>query len=163
MQRFPALLLALALLLTAACIEPENPPLNGTTGSVPGTAPVTTGSPGDNPAQTPKPAPAEVAYLSGIECAVGDRTEYAYHCNGNVRVPGGASREVRVLARYPDNNTYRSGTLTMGGAEPVQKPFIVFPDPRYQNQNPAWFVMVDNATYPVIMSGNGGTAWAGLP
>ena len=41
MQCFPALLLALALLLTAACIEPENPPLNGTTGSVPGTAPVT--------------------------------------------------------------------------------------------------------------------------
>jgi hypothetical protein len=124
---------------------------------------VTTGGPGDNPAQTPRPAPSAVAYLSGIQCAIGDRTEYVYHCNGNVRIRSGGRAEVRVLARYADNTTFRSPVLTLGGTEPIQKSFMVFPDLRYQNQNAAYFVVLNATEYPVIMSGNGGTAWADLP
>ena len=132
MQRFLPLLLALALLLTPACIEPETPPLNGTGGPVPGAGTVTTGVPGDTPGLTSRPAPEEVAYLSGIECAIGDRKEDVYHCNGNVRIRGGAIADVRVIARYPDNNTFRSPVLTLGGAEPIQKAFMVFPLPTFE-------------------------------
>jgi len=113
------------------------------------------------PGQTP--APAEMAYLSGIECAVGDRSEDAYHCNGNVRIPRGSYEEVQVIARYTDNNTFKSGIVSLGGSGPVSQPFFLFPDLKYKGQTPAYFVRLDMTIYPVVWSGTTGTAWSNLP
>jgi hypothetical protein len=100
-----------------------------------------------------------MAYLSGIQCATGDKSEDTYHCNGNIRIRGGAHDEVQVIARYPDNNVFRSNIVSLGGGEPVSKPFILFPDIKYQGQNPSYFVKMDRIVYPV----NGGVAWSNLP
>ncbi len=156
------LLFVTALLIAAACIEPETSPANGTVTTGPAT--VTSGIPGNGrPGETPTPAPYEVAWLSGITCAIGDRKEDVYHCNGNVRIRGGGYAEVRVIARYPDNNTFRSPVLALGGREPIQKPFAVFPDLSYRDRQPEYVVELNGTGYPVIMTGTGGTAWANLP
>lgn len=159
MRQYPALMLVLAVLITAGCVEPDMPDMNATTAQTTVASTVPTRDPG----QTPAPVPQEVAYVSDILCAVGDRSEAAYHCNGNVRIRGRAYENVQVIVQYPDNNTFRSASVTMGGTEPVMKPFAVFPDIKYKGQNPDYFVRLDNILYPVVMSGTGGTAWSGLP
>lgn len=157
MRRTFSLLLVLAVLITSGCVEPD--PGNATVTAT--TAVVTSSVPTATPGQTP--APAEMAYLSGIECAVGDRSEDAYHCNGNIRISRGFYEEVQVIARYADNNTFRSGIVSLGGSGPVSQPFFLFPDPKYQGQTPAYFVRLDKTVYPVVWSGNGGAAWSNLP
>jgi hypothetical protein len=137
----------------------EEIPANATVTTT--TTPVTSQVPTTTPGQTP--APAEMAYLSGIACAVGDRSEDAYHCNGNVRISRGFYDEVQVIARYADNNTFKSGIVSLGGNGPVSQPFFLFPDPKYQGQTPAYFVRLDSTVNPVVWSGNGGTAWSNLP
>lgn len=159
-RSLPLFLVVLAILITAGCIEPETPPVNDT--NTTGPPPVTSRNPADDPGRTP--APEAVAYLSGIACSVGDRSEAAYHCNGNIRIRGGAAAEARVIARYPDNNTFRSTTVDLGGTEPIQKSFVIFPDIRYQGQTPAYAVRLNGTEYPVVMSGSGGgTAWTSVP
>lgn len=159
MSRYPALLLVLAVLITAGCIEPDIPDMNATTVQTPAASAV----PSQDPGHTPAPAPERMAYVSDIQCAVGDRSEDTYHCNGNVGIRGGIYEEVQVIVRYPDNNTFKSGSVTLGGTEPIMKPFAVFPDLKYKGQNPDYFVRLDTALYPVIMSGTSGTAWSNLP
>ena len=157
MRRYFSLLLVLAVLITSGCVEPDsdNATLTATT------AAVTTPVPAATPGQTPPPA--EMAYLSGIECAIGDKSEDAYHCNGNVRISRGFYEEVQVLARYADNNTFRSGIVSLGGSGPVSQPFFIFPDPKYQGRTPDYFVRLDRTVYRVVWSGSGGTAWSNLP
>lgn len=159
MRQYLALLVVVTVLITAGCIEPDTPALNATTAQTL----VTSAVPTYNSGQTPAPAPEQVAYVSDIQCAVGDRTENTYHCNGNVGIRGGIYKEVQVIARYPDNNTFTSGSVALGGTEPLSKPFFVFPDLKYKGQNPDYFVRLDNTLYPVIMSGTSGTAWSNLP
>jgi hypothetical protein len=158
MRQYFSLLLVLAVLITAGCVEEYTPPKT-TTAQTPVTSPVLSGTPGP----TPGPAPAEMAYLANIQCAIGDRSEAAYHCNGNVRIRSGIYDEVQVIARYPDNNTFKSGSVAMGGNEPITKPFVIFPDLKYQGQNPDYFVKLDNTLYPVVWNGNSGAAWSNLP
>lgn len=157
MKRYFSLFLVLAVLVTAGCVEEYTPEAtNDTAAPTPGTTTVAT----DIPVQTPAPVPAEMAYLTNIQCAVGDRSEAAYHCNGNVRIRSGAYDEVLVIARYPDNNTFKSGVLALGGGNPVSGPFVTFPDLKYQGQNPDYFVKLDRTLYPVIWSSNVGVAWS---
>jgi len=156
MRPYFILLLVLAVLLTAGCVEEYTPDTNVTTAQTV----VTTTVPANTPVQTPGPAPAEMAYLSNIQCAVGDRSEAAYHCNGNIRIRSGPSNEVQVIARYADNNTFHSGTFDLGGNNPTSYPFAIFPDLKYQGQNPDYFVKVDKTWYPVFWSGNYGVAWS---
>jgi len=158
-RQYPALLLVLVVLITAGCIEPDTDGMNATMEQTL----VTTTVPPQTPGKTPAPVPEQVAYVSDIQCAVGDRTETTYHCNGYVGIRGGVYEEVQVIARYPDNNTFTSGRVSLGGAEPLSKPFFVFPDLRYQGKNPDYFVRLDTALYPVSMSGTSGTAWSNLP
>jgi len=127
-------------------IHPKPETANDTAVPSPGT---TTVAP-DIPLQTPAPVPVEMAYLASIQCGVGDRSEATYHCNGNVRIRSGVYDEVMVIARYPDNNTFKSGVLALGGGNPVSGPFVTFPDLKYQGQNPNYFVKLDKTLYPVI-------------
>jgi len=157
MKRYISLLLVLAVLVTAGCVEEYTPETaNDTAVPSPGT---TTVAP-DIPLQTPAPVPVEMAYLASIQCGVGDRSEATYHCNGNVRIRSGVYDEVMVIARYPDNNTFKSGVLALGGGNPVSGPFVTFPDLKYQGQNPNYFVKLDKTLYPVIWNGNIGVAWS---
>lgn len=157
MRRYFALLFVLAVLATAGCVEEYTP--ETTVSPVQTTA--ATAAPAETP--VPTPPPAEMAYLVNIRCAVGDRSEDAYHCNGDIRIRGGVYENVQVIARYPDNNTFRSNTVSLGGSDPVSRAFILFPDPRYQGQTPAYFVRMDGALYPVVWSGSTGIAWSNLP
>jgi hypothetical protein len=156
MRQYFILLLVLSVLVTAGCVEEYTPGTNVTTAPP---APVPSTVVTHTPAGTPTPVPEEMAYLSNIQCAVIDESVKTYHCNGNVRVRSGESREVQVIARYPDNNTFYSGTEDLGGENPVSKPFAIFPDPRYNGQSPSYFVKIDHALYPVT----GGTAWSNTP
>jgi len=158
MMRYFSVLLVLAVLVTAGCVEEYTP---GTTNVTMAPSPgLTTTVAAALPVQTPAPVPVEMAYLASIQCGVGDRSEAAYHCNGNVRIRSGTYDEVLVIARYPDNNTFKSGVLSLGGGNPVSGPFVTFPDLKYQGQNPGYFVKLDKTLYPVIWNGNIGVAWS---
>jgi hypothetical protein len=159
MRQYFSLLLVLAFLITAGCVEESSPTTTVTTVQ---TLVITT-VPANTPVQTPAPVPEQMAYLANIKCAVGDRSEAAYHCNGDVRVRGGASHEVQVIARYPDNNTFKSNIVDIGGENAISKPFVIFPDLKYQGQNPGYFVRMDGTLYPVIWSGSMGVAWSNTP
>lgn len=156
MRHIFSLLLVLSVLVTAGCIQEyaDNSTMT--------TATTLTPSPVMTTVSTPAPQRAEMAYLAGIQCTLDPTTERAYHCNGNVRIRSGASREVQVIARYPDNNTFYGGSAAMGGSNPIAKPFVVFPDLKYQGQDPDWFVKLDNTTYKVTWSGDTGVAWSDL-
>jgi hypothetical protein len=159
MRQYLSLLLVLAVLLTAGCVEEYQA---NSTVTTPQTQ-ATTVSPANTPAPVQTPPPAEMAYISDIRCAVGDRSEAAYHCNGNVRIRSGVYNAVQVIAKYPDNNTYTSGIASMGGMDPVSVPFFLFPDIRYRDQTPSYFVKLDTKMYPVIWRGDTGVAWSNLP
>lgn len=159
MRQVFTLLCVLVLLAAAGCVEEYDPDAAVTPAQTQVTATVTAATPA--PVQTPPPA--EMAYISGIRCAVGDRSEAAYHCDGDVRVRGGAYEEVQVIARYKDNNIFRSGTLALGGSNPVSRPFSTFPDLKYKGQTPDYFVRLDRTVYPVTWRGDTGIAWSNLP
>jgi len=156
MRRYFSLLLVLAVLVTAGCVEEYTPETNVT----PAQTTVTTTVPVNTPEPTPRPVPAEMGYLSNIKCGVGDKTEDTYHCNGDVRIRGGTSAEVQVIARYKDGNTFYSGIFDLGGSNPTSYPFAIFPDLKYKSQNPDYFVKIDKTEYPVFWSGNYGVAWS---
>ena len=165
MRKYLAFILVLAVLLTAGCVEepaPANATTNHTTAATPAPGsggPAATGTP--TPVPTPPPAP--MAYISGITCGVGDRSEAAYHCNGDIRIGSGEYDQVQVIAEYADNNTFRSGTVPLGGNDAVSKPFVIFPDIKYQGQTPSYFVRMDDHVYPVAWNGNLGVAWSNTP
>jgi len=159
MRRSLSLVLLMAFLLAAACVEEYNPAAD-TPAHPP--APVTTPS-ANPPAPAPTPLPQPVAFIAGIQCAVGDRSVDAYHCNGDVRIPGGEYDTVQIIAVYADNNTFRSNTVSLGGNDAVAKPFVFFPDIKYQGMNPAYFVRLDDRVYPVAWNGGAGTAMSNTP
>jgi hypothetical protein len=159
MRPYFSFLLVLALVTSAGCVQEYSP---GSTTAATRQTPVRTTVPEDTPGETPAPAPEEMAYLANIQCAVGDRSDAAYHCNMNVRVRSGPCA-VQVIARYPDNNTFRSGIEDLGGSNPIVKPFVIFPDIKYKGRNPDYFVKMDNTLYPVTWSGGTGTAWSNTP
>jgi hypothetical protein len=156
MRQYFFLLLVLAVLVTAGCVEEYPPETNVTTAQTP----VITTVPVNTPAPTPRPVPAEMGYLSNIKCGIGDKTKDTYHCNGDVRIRSGASHEVQVVARYADNNSFYSGIFDLGGSNPTSYPFAIFPDLKYKGQNPDYFVKLDKILYPVFWSGNYGVAWS---
>ena len=158
MRRYFSLLLVLAVLITAGCVE-EYTPETTTVTTAPAVVTSTLLATPTGPTPVPTPPPAEMAYLVNIKCAVGDRSEAAYHCGGDIQIRRGVYEEVRVIARYPDNNTFTSGVFGMGGGNQVSRPFLIFPDLKYQNQNPEYFVKMDKTIYPVIS----GVAWSNLP
>lgn len=153
MRQVLSLLLVLAL-LAAGCVEEYTPAASGT----PAQTPVVAVSAEKTPVPTPAPEPVAVAYISGITCGVGDRSDAAYHCNGDIRIGRGAYENVQVIAMYPDKNVFRSGTVSLGGDEAVSKPFVIFPDIKYKGQTPAYFVKVDGVFCMVTWSGSTGVA-----
>lgn len=162
MRLYISLLLVLAFLITAGCVE-EYTPEKTTVTTAPALVTFSISATPSGPVPTPTPPPAEMAYLVNINCAVGDRSEAAYHCGGDVQIRRGVYDEVQVIARYPDNNTFTSGTFGMGGSNQVSRPFLLFPDLKYKGKNPDYFVKMDKTVYPVIGSGNSGVAWSNLP
>jgi hypothetical protein len=158
MRQYFTLLLVLAVLITAGCVEEYTPPPAAATTPAPVTSPAVT----NTPVQTPTPPPAEMAYVTKLTCAVIDESVATYHCKGNILIRSGGAHDLQVIARYPDNNTFKSGMVTLGGSNPVSMPFILFADVKYKDKTPNYFVKIDNTLYPVIWSGNGGTAWSNL-
>ena len=160
MKPYHALVLVAAVLLIAGCVEeyvPENVTATQTQVTPEGT--VTPAG----PTAVPTLPPEEMAYISGIQCAMGDKWGSVYHCGGNVRIRSGSYDEVQVITMYPDNNTFSSGSVSLGGTEAVSKPFTTFPDPKYQGQVPRYFVKMDKKICPVTMSGDVGVAFSNMP
>ena len=126
-------------------------------------APVTT-TPAPPPVTTlVAQEPVEMAYLEKTDCSVTDDKVTTCRCRGNIRIRSGIYDEVQVIAKYPDNNTFASGIVSMGGSNVTLKSFILFPDLKYQDEEPAFFVRLDKAWYPVIMNGTAGTAYLNPP
>lgn len=117
----------------------------------------------DTPAPAPAPAPVEMAYLEKVDCSVSDDVVTIYRCKGNVRVPNGIAAEVQVIAQYPDTMSYASIPVAMGGSNFTLRSFVLFPDLKERNQQPAFFVQLDTARYPVVMDGRSGIAYRNLP
>jgi hypothetical protein len=161
MRQYFFLLLVLSVLITAGCVEEYTPETTVTTAPALVTTPVLASTP--TPTSIPTPAPEQMAYLANIKCGTGDKWGKDYHCNGDVRIRSGPSCEVLVIARYPDNNTFKSNVVEIGGENALSKPFAIFPDLIYQGQNPDYFVKVDKTLYPVIWGGNMGVAWSNTP
>jgi hypothetical protein len=158
MRQYFTLLPVLAFLISAGCVEEYTPETTNVT-TAPAVVTATVSATPTGPTPVPTPPPAEMAYLVNIKCAVGDRSEAAYHCGGDVQIRRGVYEEVRVIARYPDNNTFASGIFGMGGSNQVSRPFLLFPDLKYQSQTPDYFIRMDKTVYPVI----NGVAWSNLP
>ena len=126
-------------------------------------APVTT-TPAAPPVTTQvTKEPVEMAYLENVDCSVIDERVATYRCRGNIRIRSGTYDEVQVIAQYADNNTFESGVVSMGGSNITLKSFMLFPDLKYQGEEPAFFVRLDKVRYPVIMYGTEGTAYLNPP
>jgi hypothetical protein len=159
MRQLLSLLVVLALLMTAACVEEYTPETNATAVQTP----VATTAAAHTPAATPAPLPVAVAYISGITCGQGDKLNPVYHCGGDVRVQSGASYEnVQVITMFADKNTFRSNIVSLGGSGAIAKPFIYFPDLKYKGQNPGYFVRLDDLYCPVTWNGNIGVAMTNM-
>ena len=155
MRLFFSCVMVLAVLVTAGCV------FGDTTPAPPAPAVVTTGVPTTTP--TPTPAPVEMAYLEKMDCSVVEEKVTTYRCIGKVRIPSGGPRDVTVMVKYPDNNSFDSGTITMGGSDPVLKSFYLFPDLRYKNEIARYFVKSDKTLYPVVMQNGTAIAYENPP
>jgi hypothetical protein len=155
MRWFFSLGILLAVVLTAGCISGDNTPAPPATTVA--TTKVTVATP------TPEPVPVEMAYLEKMDCSVVEEKVTTYRCIGKVRIKGGGPRDVTVMVKYPDNNSFDSGTLSMGGSDPVMKPFYLFPDLRYRNENASYFVKIDKTLYPVVMQNGTAIAYENPP
>ena len=159
MRHFFYLLLVLAVLITAGCTSDELDTLTNTPTPTPAPSP----TPGGTPAPTRTPEPTEMAYLENVDCAVIEEKVSTYRCLGKVRIKSGIYSEVRVIAKYPDKNTFESGSVAMGGSNPVLKSFSLFPDLKYKDMDPIYSVKLDKNPYPVIMNGRNGIAYLNPP
>jgi hypothetical protein len=70
---------------------------------------------------------------------------------------------IQVIAMYADNNTFRSGSVSLGGNDVVSKPFVIFPNVKYKGQTPEYFVRLDGVVCPVVWSGTTGAAMTNMP
>jgi hypothetical protein len=156
MRQYLSFLLVLAVLITAGCVEePAKENVSPTQTLAAPTAVLT-----NTPVPTPAPVPIQMAYLANIKCGTGDKWGKDYHCNGDVRIRSGPASEVMVIARYADNNTFKSNIVEIGGDNAVSKPFVIFPDLKYQGKTPDYFIRVDKTLYPVIWADTMGVAWS---
>ena len=151
------LVLLLAVLITAGCMSDNTSAAAVTAAPAPAASQVPTSL------ATPIPVTKEMAYLENVKCAIDQTTETAYHCNGKIRIKSGVYEQVQVIAKYPDKNTFESGIVAMGGSNPVLKSFSLFPDLKYQDEDPVFFVQLDNTRYPVIMDNSSGIAYLNPP
>jgi hypothetical protein len=104
-----------------------------------------------------------MAYIEGMDCAVIEEKVTTYRCLGKIRIKTGAYDEVQVTARYPDNNTFNSDIVALGGNNTLVQPFYLFPDLKYQSQEPVYTVRLDTGHYPVVMNGTSGIAYVNPP
>jgi hypothetical protein len=155
MRQFFSFVMLLAILVTAGCI------FGDTTTAPPAPVVGTTKVPRITP--TPTPEPVEMAYLEKMDCSVVEEKVTTYRCIGKVRIPSGGPREVMVMVKYPDNNSFDSGTIAMGGSDPVLKSFYLFPDLRYKNEIATYFVKIDKTLYPVVMQNGTAIAYENPP
>jgi len=166
MRRYSALVLVMAVLLTAGCVE-EPAPANATAGL---TTPATSVPPGGGasvtgtPTPVPTPPPEAMAFISGITCGMGDKLNQIYHCSGDIRIRSiGSYDAVQVITVFSDKNTFRSNIVSLGGTEAISKQFVYFPDAKYQGETPTYFVRLDDKVYPVVWNGGMGTALSNTP
>ena len=155
MRQFFCFLILLAAVVTAGCIFGDDKPTPP--------APTVVTSPIPTVMPTPTPAPVEMAYLEKMDCSVVEEKVTTYRCIGKVRLPAGGPREVTVMVKYPDTNSFDSGVITMGGSDPVLRPFILFPDLRYKDQEPRFFVRIGRTEYPVVMQNGTAIAYENPP
>jgi hypothetical protein len=157
MRQFFYLLCLLAVLVTAGCTNDDASAAPVTAAPAPATSQVPTSL------ATPVPVTKEMAYLENVKCTIDQTTGTSYHCNGKIRIKSGVYEQVQVIARYPDKNTFESGIVAMGGSNPVLKSFSLFPDLKYQDEDPVYFVKLDKTQYPVIMDNTSGIAYLNPP
>jgi len=116
----------------------------------------------DAPAPTPEvtamqaeitPVPTwEVARIESEGFRYDPTSQTIYQLNGLVRITSGIFDSVRVIVRYPDKDEYVLDVGGMGGANYTKKDFKIILNPRVENQEPAYFIRLDNNEYPAFVS-----------
>jgi len=99
--------------------------------------------------------------LSGTQLAsyTGDfgfdpTTGIVYSFKGDVSINSGTYNSVQVIIRYPNSQTYNYDAGPMGGSNPTIKPFFIFPDTRYKNDEPTFYIQLDKNKYTMTQGQN---------
>ena len=80
-----------------------------------------------------------------------------FQFGGKITINGGVYHAVGLIMRYPDGTEYSFDAGSMGGASPVVRNFVIYPDSRYQNQVPAYFITLDGKNYATVYRYTDGT------
>jgi len=105
-------------------------------------------------------APAtELARIREESLGVGSGSGDVYQFLGSISISGGEYRSVDAILQYPDGTNYTFHAGSMGGANPVVKDIILYPDSRYQGQTPEYFISLDGKEYATVYQYTGGTIY----
>jgi hypothetical protein len=105
-------------------------------------------------------APAkELARIRQESLGVGIGTGSLYQYRGSLAISGGAYSSVKVILHYPDGTDYVFDAGSMGGASPVVKPVVLYPDSRYQGQTPDYLISLDGKEYATVYQYTDGTIY----
>jgi hypothetical protein len=107
--------------------------------------------------------PKEMAYLQSVDCGLDPSSQTVYHCKGKVSIKNAMYSFVQVILMYPDGQTYSYDVGGMGGSDATLKPFFTYPDNRYIDDTPRFFVKLGDNQFPVTMSGSEGIAYMNAP
>ena len=99
---------------------------------------------------------AELARLREESFGVASGSGAMYQFRGSLAISGGAYKSVRAIMQYPDGTEYVFDGGSMGGASPVAKTMILYPDPRYLGQTPKYFISLDGKEYATLYQYTGG-------
>ena len=89
----------------------------------------------------------ELARIREESLGVASGTGSVYRFLGSISISGGAYRSVDAILQYPDGTEYTFHAGSMGGASPVVKNIILYPDSMYLGQTPKYLISLDGKEY----------------
>jgi hypothetical protein len=101
----------------------------------------------------------ELARIGEESLGVPSGTGSVYQFRGSLSISGGAYTSVKAVMHYPDGTEYVFDAGAMGGSKPVVKSIILYPDSRYQDQTPVYFIRLDGKEYATTYQYTDGTIY----
>ena len=101
----------------------------------------------------------ELARIRQDNLGIASGSGAIYQFRGSLAISGGVYESVKGILRYPDGTEYVFDAGSMGGASPVVKTMILYPDSRYQGQTPKYFISLDGKEYATVYQYTDGTIY----
>jgi hypothetical protein len=101
----------------------------------------------------------ELARIRQDSLGIASGTGSIYQFRGSLAISGGAYKSVKAILQYPDGTAYVFDAGNMGGASPVVKTMILYPDSRYQGQTPKYLISLDGKEYSTVYQYTDGTIY----